>query len=122
LHAGKGILTGFDTRPIATFSGLRGVPLLALSHNALFPALRILPHGIRIRVIRAHELAYDDLATVDFAQRLGWQVTFVPRQGLRTFTAVFAGRNAAVVTLAMLHRNGGPLGTSAKAPLMSLST
>lgn len=112
---------GFDARPIATFSGLRGVPLLALSHNALFPALRILPHGIRIRVIRSHGFTYDEIAGISLAWRLGWQLTFIPHRGLRSFTATFAGRPALVQAVAMLHRNGAPLDASAGALLASPS-
>lgn len=109
--------TGFDPRPMATFSGLRGVPLLATSHNALFPSLRILPHGISIRVIRRHDFTYDEIAAIDAAWRLGWQITFTPRSGLRDFTAAFAGRAAAAQAVAMLHRHKAPLSPSALALL-----
>ncbi len=109
--------TGFDARPMATFSGLRGVPLLATSHNALFPSLRILAHGVSLRVIRRHDFTYDEIAEIDAAWRLGWQITFNPRSGPRNFTAAFAGRANAAQAVAMLHRHKAPLAPSALALL-----
>jgi hypothetical protein len=102
---------------MATFSGLRGVPLLALSHNALFPALRIGPLGVVIRVIRNHELRYDEIETITLTRMLGFQVRFVPRAGLRTFIANFAGEAAVVPVLAALRRHGAPLDRAALARL-----
>lgn len=107
----------FEVRPMATFSGLRGVPLLALSHNSLFPALRIGPRGVVIRVIRHHEFAYDEIETIALTRMLGFQVTFVPRAGLRTFTAGFAGEAAARPVLAALQRHGAPLDQAVRARL-----
>lgn len=100
---------------MATFSGLRGVPLLALSHNSLFPALTIGPLGIAIRVIRIHEFAYDEIETIAVKRMLGVHITFVPRTGPRTFTAGFAGNAAALPVLAALMRHGAPLGQAARA-------
>ncbi len=100
---------------MATFSGLRGVPLLALSHNALFPALRIGPLGIALRVIRNHEFRYDEIETIALTRLLGIQVTFVPRAGLRTFIASFAGEAAVAPVLAALRRHGAPLAQAALA-------
>jgi len=107
----------FEVRPMATFSGLRGVPLLALSHNALFPALTIGPLGVVIRVIRNHELRYDAIETITATRMFGIQVTFVPRAGLRSFTAGFAGDAAVVPVLAALRRHGAPLDHAALARL-----
>jgi hypothetical protein len=100
---------------MATFSGLRGVPLLALSHNSLFPVLTIGPLGIAIRVIRNHEFAYDGIETIAVKRMLGVHITFVPRTGPRTFTAGFAGNAAALPVLAALMRHGAPLGQAARA-------
>jgi len=107
----------FEARPMATFSELRGVPLLALSHNALFPALRIGPLGVVLRVIRNHEFRYDEIETITLTRLLGFQVTFVPRAGLRTFTAGFAGEAAVVPVLVALQCHGAPLDQAARARL-----
>lgn len=100
---------------MATFSGLRGVSLLALSHNALFPALTVGPLGVVIRVIRNHELRYDEIETVTLKWMLGHQITFVPRSRLRTFTASFAGEAALAPVLAALQQYGAPLDAAALA-------
>ena len=100
---------------MATFSGLRGVPLLALSHNSLFPALTIGPLGIAIRVIRIHEFAYDEIETIAVKRMLGVHITFVPRTGPRTFTAGFARSTAARQVLAALQRRDAPLAETALA-------
>lgn len=104
-------------RPLATFSGLRGVPLIALSHNSIFPSLTIRPQGVTIRVIRLHELRFDELDSVTLKWRLGHLVTFVPRSGLRTFSANFYGRQAAAAALAALHHWNAPLDAAARALL-----
>jgi hypothetical protein len=46
---------------------------------------------------------------------LGIQVTFVPRAGLRTFIASFAGEAAVAPVLAALRRHGAPLAQAALA-------
>lgn len=107
----------FEARPMVTFSGLRGVPLLALSHNALLPALTIGPVGVVLRVIRKHEFHYDEIETIALTRMLGFQVTFVPRVGLRTFTAGFAGEAAVVPVLVALQCHGAPLDRAARARL-----
>ncbi len=112
----------FEVRPMATFSGLRGVPLLALSHNALFPALTVGPLGVVIRVIRSHELRYDEIDTVTLKWMLGHQITFVPRSGVRTFIASFAGEAALAPVLAALQQHGAPLDAAALTRLASASS
>ncbi|BCB21211.1 hypothetical protein OCUBac02_41050 [Bosea sp. ANAM02] len=95
--------------PLATFSGLRRFPLIALSHNSLFPSLVIGPQAVTIRVLRRHVLAYDDLMPVRLSRRLGHRLTFAPRQGWRDFTASFASREEAAKALAALVDFGAPV-------------
>ena len=52
-------------RPVATFRGLRHVPLVALSHNSLFPSLEIWADGVALRIIRRHRLRFEDIEAVD---------------------------------------------------------
>ena len=99
----------FTIRPLATFSGLRGVPIVATSHNSLFPSLSIGPGGIVIRVIRWHRLAADDIESISLRKFLGYQITFVPRTGIRTFTAAFAGKADTVKTLTALRHHAPAL-------------
>jgi hypothetical protein len=73
--------------PIATFSGLRGVPLIALSRNWLYPALTIGADSLTIRVVRRHRLAFRDIRKVGFGWLLAWQLTIIPERGWRSFSA-----------------------------------
>lgn len=100
--------------PLATFCGLRRVPLVAVWHNSLFPALVVAPAAVAIRVIGMRVLAYEEIETILFAERLGERITFVPKRGLLTFTASFAGRSTAPTVLARLAEHGAPLDPKAR--------
>ncbi len=95
--------------PLATFSGLQRLPLIALSHNSLFPSLVIGPRAVTIRVLRRHVLAYDDLASISLSYRPGERLTFTPRQSWRNFTASFASREEAAKAVAALGDFGAPV-------------
>ena len=99
--------------PMATFSGLRRVPLLALSHNGLFPRLVIGPRSVTIRVLRTHEIAYGDLVDIHLHRRLGHRLTFEPRRGWRNFTVSFAGRDMAAGAVRALVDRGAPVAPDA---------
>lgn len=103
--------------PLASFSGLRGVPLLALSHNALFPALTLDAEGVTVRVLRWHRLRYDELAVIALDRRLGRKLTFVPKRGWRDFTVSFAGPDMLRAAIAALRRFEAPLSPQALALL-----
>lgn len=92
--------------PVATFCGLRYVPLVALSRNSLYPALHMDASTITIRVIRRHVLAIADLAAVDVRRRLAHQVTLVPRKGPWTFSANFLDKAAALSLVTALDERG----------------
>lgn len=89
-------------RPVATFRGLRHVPLVALSHNSLFPSLEIGADGVALRIIRRHRLRFEDIEAVDLRWRLAHQITFIPRKGPWTFSANFLDRTTARRVLAAL--------------------
>ncbi len=109
-------IVGEAVFPIATFSGLKRVPLLALSHNALFPALVIGREALMIRVLRRHVLAFHELEAVT-CRRGNRGLTFVPKRGIRTFSASFGGRDAALRALRKLRDAGAPLDGEAAALL-----
>lgn len=95
--------------PLATFSGLRGVPLLALSHNSLFPAFAVDAEGVTIRVLRSHRLRFDEIATIRLERRPGYRLTVVPKRGWRDFTVSFAGKDIARAAVEALLRFEAPL-------------
>jgi hypothetical protein len=98
---------------MATFRGLRGVPLIAITHNSLYPSLRVGHSYLIIRMISSKRLAFDAIETVELARRFAYQITFVPRKGPWSFSANFASRSAASEVLAALSSRGVPLAASA---------
>jgi len=107
------MLQDMQFRPVATFSGLRRVPLLALSRNSLFPSLELRPDALNIRVILRHELKFEDIEKIEVAWRLAHQVTLVPKRGFRTFSANFFSREEAERLVVALQQRGVPLDTTA---------
>jgi len=98
--------------PLATFSGIRHVPLLVVTRNSLFPSLTVEPDGVRIRVIRLHDLKFDEVECITLRKRLAHQLTIIPRRGIWIYSANLLAENAAgVVTL--LQQHGAPLDRSA---------
>lgn len=49
---------------LATFVGLRGVPLLSLGHNSLRPIFRLYPDAIETRVYRKRRRPYSEIERV----------------------------------------------------------
>ncbi len=92
--------------PIATFSGLRGLPIVALSRNSLYPNMIIGSDGVTIRVIRRHRLLFSEIQEVTMRWRLAHQLTIVPKRGLRTFSANFISRAEAVRAVTALQQRG----------------
>lgn len=103
------MVADLTVRPLATFRGLRHVPLLALSHNSLFPSLAIGADGVILRIVRRHHLRFEDIEAVDLSWRLAHQVTFVPQQGPWTFSANFLDRGMVLRVLAALDSGNAPL-------------
>lgn len=100
-------------RPLATFSGVRNAPLLATSHNSLYPSLTVRPSGLTIVVFRTHDFAFDAIERIEARWRFGHMITIVPKAGWRTFSANFYGRPAAAEALRALREAGAPLAASA---------
>jgi hypothetical protein len=103
-----------EFRPLATFRGVRGVPLVAVTHNSLYPSLRVGQSYLIIGMIRPKRLAFDTIETIQLARRLAHQITFMPRTGLWSFSANFARKSAAREVLAALSCRGAPLAASAR--------
>jgi len=102
-------------RPLATFSGLRRVPLIATSNNSLYPSLTVKPTGVTIVVVRTHDFAFGEIETIEARWLFDHMITIRPRDGWRTFSATFFGRPAAAEALRALQDAGARLGPSALA-------
>lgn len=95
----KPIVVGERFTPLATFSGLKRVPFLAVSRNSLMASLVIGQDALAIRVIRLHVLRFEDIEAVSCGQRLGVSIQFSPKRGIRTFSANFRSKDPAAKTV-----------------------
>ena len=102
-------------RPMATFSGVRRIPLLALTHNSLYPSVTVQATGAAIVVVRTHVFTFDEIAAIEARWFFGHMITFMPKAGWRTFSASFYGRPAAADALRALKNAGAPIAPSALA-------
>lgn len=100
-------------RPIATFSGLHGVPLITLTHNAIYPAVTVGPDGVTITVVRRHHLPWANIREVTLRRWLAWQVTIRPGDSRRTFIASFFSRREVSRLLAAMSAHGAALDEAA---------
>lgn len=57
--------TGVKVPVYATFTGLKGVPLLALAKNSFSPLLCLHEDHIEFRVIKTHQKNYQQIDYVD---------------------------------------------------------
>lgn len=103
--------------PIATFSGLSGMPFIALSRNSLYPLLIVGSESVTIRVIRRHRILFSDIREITLRWRLAYQLTIVPERGLRTFSATFLSKESAMRTVEALKQRGVTLDAETAAVL-----
>lgn len=108
-----------DFFPLASFTGIKGVPLLALTRNSINPRLSIEDGVVVIRVFRRQPLAVGDLARVTTGRAIGQMVTLVPKTGFRTFSVNFADREQAASLLRALSDLGAPLDDKARALIVA---
>lgn len=95
--------------PIASFVGVRGVPLLALWRNGLNPSVTVTEDAVSIRCFGAHVLALSDLDQIDLRWIAGWRFRFQPKGGLFTYSAVFLQQEGARLARALEgHATIGP--------------
>lgn len=102
--------------PLATFSGLKSVPLLAVTYNGLVPRLSLDEGAVVMRIFRSGRIAIADLDKVTVTKGMGLMVSLYPKAGWRSFSANFA-RAEAIRFLQALRAAGAPLDDKAKAAL-----
>lgn len=89
----------------ATFTGLKGVPLLALATNSFAPLLRLHEEHIEFKVINTHQKSYQQIECVD---TLSWaltkNITFIWNDSRFSFTANVIREDWLIQTLHFLQR------------------
>ena len=90
--------------PMASFVGLRGVPLVALWGNSLNPSVTVADDALSIRCFGTHVLPFSELDRVQLRKLAGWRFQFLPRNGLFTYSAMFLQQEGARLARALEGR------------------
>ncbi|MGJ7529640.1 hypothetical protein ACSFB7_28270 [Variovorax sp. GB1P17] len=86
--AGLAAIKNGDVRVAATFTGLRGLPWVALASNSLNPVFRIEDQHLAFRVLRQQQRSYADICEVDVREAYGtFNLIFAFRDTRLTFVA-----------------------------------
>ncbi|MGJ7558415.1 hypothetical protein ACSFBI_30880 [Variovorax sp. RB3P1] len=103
--------------PLATFTGLRGLPWIALASNSLNPIFRIESEQLVFRVIRRRQRPCTDIREVDVREAYGtFNLIFSFRDTPLTFVVNMGTAARGAEALALLPE-GVPLSGSARSAL-----
>ena len=106
---------GFKVPLRATFTGPKSAPLVALSHNSMFPLLKLYNDSVEFRVFIQRRKSYTDIERVEIARSfLTDNVIFVWKDSVFTFTANVSGEKILQELARFLQRHGVPLAESAQ--------
>lgn len=109
-----------EVRVLATFTGLRGLPWVALASNSLNPVFSIESQQLVFRVIRRHRRTYADLLEVDVREAYGtFNLIFSFRDTPLTFVANLGTAARGAQALAQLP-SGVQLSDRARSALQAL--
>ena len=99
----------------AAFSGLKGMPLVALSHNSIAPLLRLSADSIEFRVIIQRKKSYMDIERVDAAQGFATQnLAIIWKDSAFAFVGNLGDADNLRTVLQFLQKRGVPLGKTAQ--------
>lgn len=104
---------------VATFTGLRGLPWIALATNSLNPVFSIESRQLAFRVIRRQQRPYVDISEVDVREAYGtFNLIFAFRDTRLTFVANVGTAARGAQALALLP-DSVPLSGRARSALQS---
>ncbi|KQX87319.1 hypothetical protein [Variovorax sp. Root473] len=103
---------------VATFTGLRGLPWVALTTNSLNPVFRIESEQLVYRVLRQRQRPFADIRRVDVREAYGtFNLIFEFRDARRTFVANVGTAARGAQALSLLPQ-GVPLSERAREALL----
>ncbi|MFM9923197.1 hypothetical protein VLK31_09425 [Variovorax sp. H27-G14] len=118
--AGLADIKNGEVRALATFTGLRGLPWVALANNSLNPVFRIESGQLAYRVIRAQQRPFTDIREVDVREAYGtFNLIFAFRDTPLTF-AVNVGTAARGAQALALLPSSVPLTERARSALQAV--
>lgn len=92
-----------NVRVVATFTGVRGLPWVALATNSLNPFFRIEDGHLAYRVLRRRERPFGDVQEVDVREAYGtFNLVFAFRDSRLTFVANVGNAARGAQALALL--------------------
>ena len=62
---------GFQIPLLASFTGIKVIPLVALSHNSLSPALTVYEDSLKYKVLKEKVVPYSEIYEVDILDTVG---------------------------------------------------
>lgn len=106
---------GFKIPLRAAFTGLKGMPLIALSHNSIAPLLRLFADGVEFRVFIPRKKSFADIERVDAAQGFATQnVIFIWKDSAFAFVGNVGDADNLRAVLRFLQKRGVLLGETAR--------
>lgn len=103
---------------IAAFTGVKGVPWVALSWSSLAPRLILQEQDFHYQAIRLERRPYSDIASVDLHTTIGTvNIVLAFRDSVLTFAGNTGSKDIAAKALAILQQKGCPLTPRARALL-----
>lgn len=118
--AGPATGTSAELRAMATITGLRGLPWVALASNRLNPVFRIEPQQLVFRVLRPHQRPHGDICEVDVREAYGtFNLVFACRDSPLTFVANVGTAARGAQALALLP-NSVPLSARARSAAVAV--
>jgi len=108
---------------VATFTGLRGLPWIALATNSLNPVFRIESEQLVYRVLRQHQRPFADIRLVDVREAYGtFNLIFEFHDARRTFAANVGTAARGAQALALLPQSVPLSARAREAMLPTLAT
>ncbi|HEV2800727.1 MAG TPA: hypothetical protein VGW12_09530 [Pyrinomonadaceae bacterium] len=99
----------------AAFTGIKGVPLLAVAHNNAAPVLELFRDTVRTRVIRAQRKPLSSIERVNCLRTVGTRnVEIIWRDSLFTFSGNVEDDDWLAAVLCFFRRCGVPLSDRAR--------
>lgn len=105
---------GFQVPLIASFTGIKRIPLVALSHNSISPALTIYEDSFKYKVFKEKIAPYSEIYEVDILDTLGTKnIKIVFKNSFFTFSGNLFNKDNLLEVLKFFKRKNVNLSSSA---------
>ena len=106
---------GFQVPLLASFTGIKQIPLVAISHNNISPVLIIYEDSIKYKVIKKKSMPYSEIYEVNILDTIGTKnVQIVFKNSFFTFSGNLFDKDNLLEVLKFFKRKNVNLSPSAK--------